>query len=482
MPDPIPPLRQGNLPEIKKSFWLMIGPGAVMVGLAVGSGELVLWPWITARFGLVMVWAPLLAVFLQCWFNIEVGRWAIATGESALNGIARASMKIIYLFLAFSFILTMLPGWGRLTAATLRFFIFGSEGPWSEGSVFATDWLWTLPITAAVWIVLLGPKKIYSGVERAVMVMVLIIFAGMIIVAFKIGTAEDVGSLAGGIASFPPVIVLESDFDFLRFFGAFVFAGNGGFGILFYSYYLRDKGIGMGQRFPMLEIDIRGKKERANETGYLYEDTPENARRFRAWKKYVNQDIFWLFGLTTVVTLLLFMFASFVVLHPQPLGFGDSDLIWTLSTILGSVMGTWGRYLFLVIAMAALFSTILANTDGGLRMWTDMIQKGFASTRKWSPGQMFVPILLITWPIGFFSLWYFETHGVTILDFFFINAAINGIVMTIIVPTVLYLNLTRLPKSAQPSLVSIIFTLLGTLVYAAFSVYLIWDKLTGLFS
>jgi len=480
MADPIPQLRQGDMPEMKGSFWHMVGPGAIMVGLAVGSGELVLWPWITARFGLIMAWAPLLAVFFQCWFNIEIGRWAIATGESAMNGVARASMGFIYLFIFFLVILTMLPGWGRLTAATLRFLLFPEGGFWSEGSVWATDWLWTLPVTVAVWLVLLGSKKIYSGVERTVMVMVLIIIVGMVLVAVRIGTVEDVGRLGSGIFTFPPIIHLDNDFDFLRFFGALVFAGNGGFGILFYSYYLRDKGIGMGQRFPMLEVDMKGKEIQEDETGYLYEDNPLNAQRFRAWKRYLNQDIIWLFGATTVVTLFLFMFASFVVLYPQPLGFGDSDLIWKLSSILGSVMGTWGRYLFLIIGIAALFSTILANTDGGVRMWTDMIHKAFKSSRKWTAGQMVVPILFITWPIGFFSLWFFETQGVTVLDFFFISASINGIVMTIIIPTILYMNLKVLPRSARPGPLSVTFTLMGTLFYAAFSVYLIWDKLVAL--
>jgi len=51
----IAPLRQGDLPDMEKSFWRVIGPSAIMVGMAVGSGELVLWPWITARFGAVMV-------------------------------------------------------------------------------------------------------------------------------------------------------------------------------------------------------------------------------------------------------------------------------------------------------------------------------------------------------------------------------------------------------------------------------------------
>ena len=44
----IAPLRKGDLPEMEKSVGRLAVPAAVMVGLAVGAGELVLWPWITA--------------------------------------------------------------------------------------------------------------------------------------------------------------------------------------------------------------------------------------------------------------------------------------------------------------------------------------------------------------------------------------------------------------------------------------------------
>jgi hypothetical protein len=475
MANSIKPLRTGDLPDMEKSFWRMTGPGAIMVGLAVGSGELVLWPWIIARFGVVMAWAPLLAVFVQIWINIEIGRWAIATGESALNGVARVSMKIIYLYLGFLFVLTMLPGWGRLTAATVRFLIFGSKGPWAEGSMWGSDWLWTLPITALVWAVLLGPKKIYNGVERTVMILVIVIFVGLIVVAVKIGTVQDVQEMGSGLATFPPQIKLDEDFTFLRFYGGLVFAGGGGFGLLFYSYYLRDKGIGMGARFPMLEIDIRGKQERSEETGYIFPETPENKKRFRNWINYVIYDTTLFFGLASAITLILFMFAALVTLHPQPLGFGDGDLIWDLSDILGRAMGAWGRYLYLVIAIAALFSTILTNTDGGIRMWTDMIHKGFPSTQRWSPGSMYAPLMIGLWPVGFISLWYFETHSVSILDFFFISAAINGIAMSIYMPIILYMNLTTLPKSARPGPVNIFFVTSGTLFYAGGALYMLGD-------
>ena len=96
---------------------------------------------------------------------------------------------------------------------------------------------------------------------------------------------------------------------------------------------------------------------------------------------------------------------------------------------------------------------------------------------------MYVPLMFGLWPIGFISLWYFETHEeVTTLDFFFINAAINGIAMAIFTPLVLYLNLKYLPKFARPGPVNIFFVVCGTLMYAGFSIYLIGSKVIPWFT
>ena len=76
----IAPLGTADLPRRQLSFWRLTGPGAILVGLSIGAGEIVLWPWITAKFGAVMVWAAALGVFIQLWVNLEIGRWAIVTG------------------------------------------------------------------------------------------------------------------------------------------------------------------------------------------------------------------------------------------------------------------------------------------------------------------------------------------------------------------------------------------------------------------
>jgi hypothetical protein len=98
-----------------------------MVGLAVGSGEMVLWPWITAKFGVGMTWAAVLGIFMQMWVNIEVGRWAIATGESALTSFARVSRIMVYVLLAMQLALSWLPGWARATAVCIKYMMFGLD-------------------------------------------------------------------------------------------------------------------------------------------------------------------------------------------------------------------------------------------------------------------------------------------------------------------------------------------------------------------
>ena len=69
----------------------MIGPSIMLAGLALGSGEFVLWPYITYKSQFVFFWACLLGVTTQYFINMEITRWSLATGESAVSGFARLS-------------------------------------------------------------------------------------------------------------------------------------------------------------------------------------------------------------------------------------------------------------------------------------------------------------------------------------------------------------------------------------------------------
>jgi len=66
----------------------VLGPSVIMAALSIGSGEYLLWPYITnpGRAG-VAVGRPR-CVSLQFFLNMEIERWTLATGETAIAGFA----------------------------------------------------------------------------------------------------------------------------------------------------------------------------------------------------------------------------------------------------------------------------------------------------------------------------------------------------------------------------------------------------------
>ncbi len=485
MPLPVPPLKEADLPGPQKSLFKMIGPGLVMAGLAIGSGELIMWPWITSVVGAQLLWAAAIGIFLQLWINIEVGRWAIVTGESPFTGMIRVIKIIVYLWVFLLVVGKFLPGWARETGIALRDLIFGPGHS-------SPPWLWTALVFAAIAAILFGPKVVYKAVERSIMFLIVVIVVGLIYVVWEIGSKELFLTMWDGVIhvfDFPefPVAVLADDgsvrdeLTFGRFFGAVVFAGAGGLGNLYYAYYLREKRIGMGARMPSLMSAVHAHETKEMDTGYVYPDTPENQKRFRQWYRYIVADqvmFFWILG---SFTMFLFIFGALAVLHPIGLVPDRGSLVWDLSTILEESMGTSGRYIFLIVGMAALFSTQLGGIDGGSRIFSDLLRTNFKFGKWFKLEQWYLILVGTTMVIGTFSVWFFERYDIAGLDFLFISALMGGFAMAVYVPLLLYMNMTRLPESARPGWVNIFFMVLASAMYIGFAGYTIYDKAIRMF-
>ena len=484
MPLPIPSLKEADLPAREKSLVKMMGPGIVMAGLAIGSGELIMWPWITSIVGAQLLWAAAIGIFLQLWINIEIGRWSIVTGESPFTGMVRVIKTIVYVWVFMIVVGKFLPGWARETGIALRDLIFGpghSSPPWA----------WTALVFAAVAAILFGPKVIYKAVERSIMFLIVVIVVGLIYVVWEIGSMDLFMAMWDGVTNifdFPdfPVPVFADDgsirdeLSFSRFFGAVVFAGAGGLGNLYYAYYLREKGIGMGARMPTLMSAAHKHETKEMDTGYLYPETEENQKRFRDWFRYVVIDqvlFFWLLG---SFTMFLFIFGALAVLHPIGLVPDRGSLVWDLASILEESMGTSGRYLFLVVGMAALFSTQLGGVDGGSRIFSDLLHTNFKFGKWFKLEQWYLILVSTTMIIGTFSVWFFEQYDIAGLDFLFISALIGGFAMAVYVPLLLYMNLTYLPKSARPGWINIFFMVIASAMYIGFAGYTIYTKVVDI--
>ncbi|MGH8614692.1 MAG: Nramp family divalent metal transporter, partial [Gammaproteobacteria bacterium] len=62
-------------------WWAALGPGVVWMALAQGSGELIWWPYIIAKYGLTFLCLLIPACLLQYPLNYEIGRYTLLTGE-----------------------------------------------------------------------------------------------------------------------------------------------------------------------------------------------------------------------------------------------------------------------------------------------------------------------------------------------------------------------------------------------------------------
>src|SRR5262245_55280172 len=60
-----------------KNWAAMIGPGLVMGGAAIGGGEWLTGPSVTARFGGALLWLATLSIIGQIFYNIEISRYTL---------------------------------------------------------------------------------------------------------------------------------------------------------------------------------------------------------------------------------------------------------------------------------------------------------------------------------------------------------------------------------------------------------------------
>ena len=97
--------------------WLAaLGPGIVWMALAQGSGELIWWPYLTAKYGLGFLVLLTPACLVQYPVTYAIGRYSMLTGESVWRGFARVHP-------AFCFVL-----WLLMVVAFLWFGAFASAG------------------------------------------------------------------------------------------------------------------------------------------------------------------------------------------------------------------------------------------------------------------------------------------------------------------------------------------------------------------
>ena len=69
-----------------KNWWTFLGPGLLMGGAAIGGGEWLTGPIVTAKYGGGLLWLATLSILAQVLYNIEISRYTLYTGEPIFTG------------------------------------------------------------------------------------------------------------------------------------------------------------------------------------------------------------------------------------------------------------------------------------------------------------------------------------------------------------------------------------------------------------
>src|SRR3712207_243505 len=117
------------MPEEPRRYGRLIGPGIIAAGVGLASGEFILYPYIASQVGLVFVWAALVGLITQYFLNMEIERYTLATGETALTGFSRYWRHWGLVFAILTYFANLWPGWAT-SSATLVTYLFGGEPRW----------------------------------------------------------------------------------------------------------------------------------------------------------------------------------------------------------------------------------------------------------------------------------------------------------------------------------------------------------------
>jgi Mn2+/Fe2+ NRAMP family transporter len=69
-----------------RNWFAMLGPGLLMGGAAIGGGEWLMGPAVTARYGGALMWLATLSILGQVVYNLEISRYTLYSGEPIFTG------------------------------------------------------------------------------------------------------------------------------------------------------------------------------------------------------------------------------------------------------------------------------------------------------------------------------------------------------------------------------------------------------------
>ena len=353
------------------SLWAalrQIGPGIILAGSIIGSGELLLTTSLGAEYGFIFLWLILFSCVIKVFVQIELGRYAISSGKptltalDALPGPRLGTHWLVWwwfvmtlatvsqlgamaggvgqaLHLAFPQVTTALAdslsGWFPSLAETFR---ARPEHPWA-----------VLTALAAIALLIRGGYRRIELLTTFMVAGVTTITVACVLALPALGYPIGMSDLREGF-SFSKSLLAPA--AIAAAFGAFGITGVGAAELYAYPYWCLEKGYAR----------------------YAGPQTPDAAwaSRARGWIRVLRLDA-WVSMIVFTIATVSFYCLGATVLHRQNLHPHKQQMIATLSEMYVPAFGAWTKIVFLIGVWAVLFKTLYVASASHARLTADFV-------------------------------------------------------------------------------------------------------------
>jgi len=293
----------------KPGLLAVIAPGFLLAATGVGAGDLAIASFAGSHLGLTILWAVVIGGLLKFILTEGLARWQLVTGQTFLEGVAHRLGNIVgWLFLPYLLLWSFFVGSALMGACgiTLHAMIplFNDA---ANGKIF----FGVLSSFIGLGLVLAGGFKLF---EKVMGICIGIMFITVVVTALLLwpGTKEVISGLL------IPVIPDAQGLG-IPWTVALIGGVGGTLTILCYGYWIREIGRKGTNAIKISRIDLA-----------------------------IGYSMTIIFGLAMVII------GSTIKIEGRGAG-----LLITLAASLEKPLGIWGRWLFLIGAFSAIFSSLL---------------------------------------------------------------------------------------------------------------------------
>lgn len=461
----LPPEAIEQPPQSLGGALRQIGPGLILAGAIVGTGELIATTHLGAKVGFALLWLVIVSCFIKVFVQAELGRHTISSGKTAIAAFRTLPGPsfligwwwVIMMLTTQLQLAAMVGGVGQACHVALPG-VSDAIGSVLPAVARQPVLPWSILAVAATSLLLgTGGYRLVEKGTTALVVLFTFTTIGCVVLLPAVGHPIALGDVLAGLKFQLPNV----DGALAAALAMFGITGVGATELVHYPYWCIEKGY-------------------ARRTG-PYDGSAEWVARAQGWVRVMRLDVWVSLAVYTVATLAFYVLGAAVLHGRDPAGLPGNvaGMLMALSHMYAPVLGEFGAKWFIVVGVfAVLYSTLYAATAANTRGLVDFLHVNCGLPFRF-PGDRarWVRLLCMVFPVIDLGLYLAIRNPVKMV---LIGGFMQAMTLPMIAASAVYLRYRRTHPAIAPGRVWDGFLWLSMTGLFVAAVYGMWDSVMKL--